>query len=322
MAELNEVLEGGDTFSTINPKIIEEASRIISTTLDAGFQGWGKSFSKEVMFQIGNVTYNYPAQCLEDANTTLVITAVSWGGERQGKFYIAVPENGACCAIALFLAVALGMAPDLDHTKLDHDGMDAYSELASAMVQQGAQSLRGVLPGKIEWTVETNQAVVGRNGELTALLGSEEILCGEGQLTIEGQPSFPVYMLMTVSCTGMTVAVPEKAQTAAGSGADAEKLKSLAKLKPRYRNETLAMKLKVPVIVELAKTRKRVSDIQKWAPGAVIEFHTRSGEFLKIKAGNTKIADGEVGTVNQHFGVLIRHMLPQMPYVSALKKFS
>ncbi|MDR0868386.1 MAG: FliM/FliN family flagellar motor switch protein [Planctomycetota bacterium] len=297
-----------ETFTTINPAVIDEANKIAKATLTGGFQSWEKAFSRGVLFQFDETTYEAPATALANETEALVVTGVNWGGERAGKFYVVVPATAAKGAIAFFLAVALGAPADLESAQLDADGLDAYSELAGALVQQGAQNLRGEMSGKIEWTIEKNQ-VAANPAALAALTGEADLLCASGMLTIEGVAPAKVYLLMTVSCTGLDAALPETESVEAPP----------APPKFMHRNEKLAWKLKLPVIVVLATTKKRVENVEEIAPGTIIEFRKFAGEFLDVNAGNTRIAAGEVVIVNQHFGVQLRKIEAQVPFVGALK---
>ncbi|GHS93881.1 hypothetical protein FACS1894107_12820 [Planctomycetales bacterium] len=299
-----------ETFTTINPAVIDEANKIAKATLTGGFQSWEKAFSRGVLFQFDETTYEAPATALANETETLVVTSVGWDGERAGKFYVVVPATAAKGAIAFFLAVALGAPADLEGTQLDTDGLDAYSELAGALVQQGAQALRGEMSGKIEWTIEKNQ-IAANPAALAAVTGEADLLCASGMLTIEGVAPVKVYLLMTVSCTGLDAGLPETAAEKADATPEPPKF--------MHRNEKLAWKLKLPVIVVLATTKKRVENVEEIAPGTIIEFRKFAGEFLDVNAGNTRIAAGEVVIVNQHFGVQLRKIEAQVPFVGALK---
>ena len=79
------------------------------------------------------------------------------------------------------------------------------------------------------------------------------------------------------------------------------------------------MRLPLPVVVVLATTKKRVENIKELAPGSIIEFRKFAGEFLDVCAGNTKIAEGEVVIVNQHFGIQLRKITPRIPPAKAIR---
>lgn len=318
MSSLGDILNTGTSVTTINPAIVEAGAKIAAAAMEAGFNSWTKAFNREILFRAGDSNYLPPTEYLAGVKEQLVVTAVKWGGDRNGHFFMAVPESAAKGAIACFMAVAMGLsAPDFANTQLDADGMDAYSELANSLVQQGAQKVRGEIGGKIEWVVESTKVAQPGDG-LAEILGKNELVCCSGTLTVEGLAPATVYMMMDVPCTGMSAELPQKKQPAAEAAAP----EGNAVAKPqghRHRNEGLALKLSMPINVTLAVTKKRVESVQELAPGSIIEFRKQAGEFLDVNVGNTKIAEGEAVIVNQHFGIQIRRIVPKIPFAYMLR---
>lgn len=322
ISELDSLLDdGGKEFSTIDPAIVKAGEDIAQTMLKAGFDSWGTFISRGVIFQPTGCKFTSPADSLEDVDEKFVELVISWNGDRDGFFHLLIPEQGVRGAIAYFLALALGSEPDIENTKLDAEGMDAFSELANTLVQQGAQALRAspAAGGKIELKIEKTRVLDFSSTTVEAELGIDDLLCQTGQLTIEGLPPMTVRMLMSVSCTGMTA---ELKTTSLHKNTDdlTSELRTAARGRgPRYRNEHIAMRLPLPVVVVLATTKKRVENIKELAPGSIIEFRKFAGEFLDVCAGNTKIAEGEVVIVNQHFGIQLRKITPRIPPAKAIR---
>jgi flagellar motor switch/type III secretory pathway protein FliN len=71
-------------------------------------------------------------------------------------------------------------------------------------------------------------------------------------------------------------------------------------------NLSIAMKIKLPMIVNIATKKMRMELIQDRCPGTIIEFRKMSGENLDVNATNVKVATAEAVIVNQCFGVQIR----------------
>ena len=325
MSSLGDILNPGTSVTTINPAIVEAGAKIAASAMEAGFNSWTKAFNREILFRSGDSNYLPPAEYLAAVKEQLVVTAVKWGGDRNGHFFMVLPESAAKGAIACFMAVAMGLsAPDFANTQLDADGMDAYSELANSLVQQGAQKVRGEIGGKIEWVVESTKVAPPGDG-LAEILGKNELVCCSGTLTVEGLAPATVYMMMDVPCTGMSAELPEEQpaegpQPAAHAALAAHgDLSARAQAAHRHRNEGLALKLSMPINVTLAVTKKRVESVQELAPGSIIEFRKQAGEFLDVNVGNTKIAEGEAVIVNQHFGIQIRRIVPKIPFASMLR---
>lgn len=318
MSSLGDILNSGTGVSTINPAIVEAGAAIAAAALDAGFHSWGIFIKREILFRAGDSNYLPPSEYLTAVKEPLVITAAKWGGDRSGHFFVAVPESTVKGAVACFLAVAMGSEPDFDNVQLDAEGMDAYSELANSLMQQGAQKVRGEIGGKIEWVVDNSQ-VTPPGDDFAKVLGTDELVCCSGTLTVEGLAPATVYMMMDVPCTGMSAELPEEQPAAEAVAADRGDSGRRPRPVYRHRNEALALKLSMPLNVTLAVTKKRVESVQELAPGSIIEFRKQAGEFLDVNVGNTKIAEGEAVIVNQHFGIQIRRIVPKIPFASMLR---
>lgn len=317
LSDLESLMDGGGAkdFSTIDPAITKCGEELACALMKAGFESWGTFISKGVIFQPSACKYTSPMDFLEGEGEKQLVLSVSWSGAHEGFFNLLIPEGGACGVIAYFLALALGTQPDFENTKLDAEGMDAFAELASTLVQQGAQALRGVpaAGGKVDLKIEKTRVLNLAESTPEAEFGVGDLLCQSGQLTIEGLPPVTVRMLMSVSCTGMTAelnVMDSRASEADITGA----LQIAARAQmSKHRNEHIALRLPLPVVVVLATTRMRVENVKELAPGSIIEFRKFAGEFLDVCAGNTKFAEGEVVLVNQHFGIQLRRVTPRIP---------
>lgn len=312
--------DGESSFSTIDPEIVDTGEHICRTLLNTGFESWGTFISKGVLFQQGESRYTNPQEAFEGKQGKYVVLTVSWGGDRDGFFHLAVPEAGVTGAIAFFLALAMGTEPDFEGTKLDEEGMDAFSELANTLVQQGAQALRGdaKVGGKVDLKLEKTAVIDLSDTTPEAEFGVEDLICCRGQLTIEGLMPVTVEMMMSVSCTGMEAAINQTESSSDNNGIE-ESLKSIKAGVEKHRNQTLASRIPVPVVVVLATNKMRVENVKELAPGSIIEFRKFAGEFLDVCAGNTKFAEGEVVIVNQHFGIQLRKISPRIPPAKSLK---
>ncbi len=321
MQDLDSFLENSDSsFSTIDPEIVNDGEHLSKVMLDAGFESWGTFINKGVLFQMGECRYAAPQDEFENDSETYVVLTISWGGARDGYMQLVIPEEGVKGAIAYFLALAMGTEPDLENTALDDEGMDAFSELANTLIQQGAQALRGdeKAGGKVDLKLEKTSVVNLSKTTPEAEFGVDDILCNRGQLTIEGLMPVNVVLMMSVSCTGREAAI-NQTESRTDNNSINETLKSVKVNKSKHRNEGIAGKIPVPVVVVLATNKMRVENVKELAPGSIIEFRKFAGEFLDVCAGNTKFAEGEVVIVNQHFGIQLRKITPRIPPAKALK---
>lgn len=322
LSDLDSLIGDDDgNFSTIDPKIIRAGEGIAGALLKTGFESWGTFINRGVLFQFNSCKYTTPNDFLEEETGKFVALSIGWGGDRDGFLHLLIPEAGAKGAIAYFLALALGTEPDVENTQLDAEALDAFSELANTLVQQGAQALRGseFAGGKIELKVEKTRVLDLERSSPDGEFGGEDLLCCSGQLTIEGLSPTVVRLLMSVSCTGMTPSISATGSKAT-EGDITEALKTAARAKiAKHRNEHVAHRIPVPVVVVLASTKMRVANVKELAPGSIIEFRKFAGEFLDVCAGNTKFAEGEVVIVNQHFGIQLRKITPRIPPAKAIK---
>lgn len=65
------------------------------------------------------------------------------------------------------------------------------------------------------------------------------------------------------------------------------------------------LKLKVPLIVRLARRSMKVASIIKMGPGTILEFDRMVDEELDLMINNCKIGAGVAVKVNEHFGIRI-----------------
>jgi flagellar motor switch/type III secretory pathway protein FliN len=72
---------------------------------------------------------------------------------------------------------------------------------------------------------------------------------------------------------------------------------------PGYSRSLLC--INVPVVVTLAQTRRKVSEVIKLGPGAIIQFDKPCEDTLELEAGGQKIAEGEAVKVGEKFGLRI-----------------
>ena len=69
------------------------------------------------------------------------------------------------------------------------------------------------------------------------------------------------------------------------------------------------LRIKVPVIVTLARQRQRVGKIMELGPGAIIQFDKSCEEMLDLDVGDRSIATGEAVKVGDKFGLRINSVV-------------
>ncbi len=84
------------------------------------------------------------------------------------------------------------------------------------------------------------------------------------------------------------------------------------------RNIDMLMDIHVPVLVELGKTEKMISEILKLKLGDIIELDSLSGEPVKITVRGKTIATGDVVVVGEFFGVKVSKISNQEDRVQSM----
>ncbi len=72
---------------------------------------------------------------------------------------------------------------------------------------------------------------------------------------------------------------------------------------PAYMRSLL--KIKVPVLVTLAETKKAIREVTELVPGSIIHFNKSCDETLTLQVGGTTVARGEAVKVGDKFGLRI-----------------
>jgi flagellar motor switch/type III secretory pathway protein FliN/chemotaxis protein CheY-P-specific phosphatase CheC len=284
-----------------SPAILEEAGRIAKILGEGGSGALSTMIGGDVVFTPGQTDFGNAAELVDKALGTVLATRLDWSGDRKGMVVVVLPEAGAKTLVAHMMALMLGAPADPDGAKMDAEGLDAYTEAMGNFAGQGAQALRGALGGALKLAAAGTKLYDAASADPAEMIGPGAWLCHKGRIALAGRPPVALHLFMTVPVTGMELEAPPPAPVNLAASAE-----SLG-LDPE--NLAHAMKLKVPLIVVLARNRMRMEVIQEMVPGTIIEFRKQAGEILDVCAGHVKIAEAEVVTTNQHFGVQIRHMV-------------
>ena len=283
-----------------NREVIDKGTRIANAIMEGGSAGWSTLTGRNVTYTFSSTDYGKPDEMLKaEDRTEAAVSPVAWSGNHSGKLYLVVSGQGAKEIVAYMTALMLGGGANPAETKLDADGMDAYSEAVNSFFGQGIQQARGELGETIKTTVSPPRMVDLTKESPGSVFGATDMLCFAVKFVIEGQLPFAVFLLVERSVTG--VQNEENAESKATVAAE--------KLGVAVDNLATALKIKLPLIVVIATKMIRMEAIQNMSPGTIIEFRKMSGEMLDVMAGNVKIAEAEVVITNQCFGVQIRSLV-------------
>ncbi len=287
----------------MNPEVAEKGGAIAKAVMEGGASGWSTLIGKNVNYAIEGADYGAPNEVVRpDELGEAVVTPVDWSGDNTGKVYLLVPAAGAKEIVAYMMALMLGGDPNPETQLLDADGMDAYGEAVNSFFGQGAQQARGEVGINIKTALGQSKLVDFAKVKPTDELGAEDFYNTRIKVTIEGRPPFVLDMLLSRSVTGVAPDA-NPAEEAEQAAAAAERLG----ISPT--NLSIAMKIKLPLVVVIATKKMRMELIQDMCPGTIIEFRKMSGENLDVSAGAVKIATAEAVIVNQCFGVQVRSIV-------------
>ena len=69
------------------------------------------------------------------------------------------------------------------------------------------------------------------------------------------------------------------------------------------------MDVELEVQVELGRKKIKIQDVMSLGKGSVLELDKNAGEPLELYINDTKLAEGEVVVVEDHFGIKITQLI-------------
>ncbi|GHH99983.1 flagellar motor switch protein FliN [Neobacillus kokaensis] len=73
-------------------------------------------------------------------------------------------------------------------------------------------------------------------------------------------------------------------------------------------NLDLLLDIPLEIVVELGRTKKKISEVLELTSGSIVELDKMSGEPVDVFVNNKLIARGEVVVIEEHFGVRIKEI--------------
>lgn len=73
-------------------------------------------------------------------------------------------------------------------------------------------------------------------------------------------------------------------------------------------NMDLLLDIQLEIVVELGRTKKKISEVLELTSGSIVELDKMAGEPVDIFVNNKLIAKGEVVVIEEHFGVRIKEI--------------
>lgn len=78
------------------------------------------------------------------------------------------------------------------------------------------------------------------------------------------------------------------------------------------------LRLRVPVIVELARCRMSLGSVRQLSLGRILEFSKPVNDLLEIRVNNRSIGEGEAVKVGENFGLRVTRIRTRSQRISAL----
>jgi flagellar motor switch protein FliN len=85
------------------------------------------------------------------------------------------------------------------------------------------------------------------------------------------------------------------------------------------RNLGLVMDIPLEVTVELGRSKKRINDVLKMAPGSVVELEQMEGEAVDILINQTLIAKGVVVVEKEKYGIRISEIVSRKERLKSMR---
>lgn len=305
---LDDLLSDGPSMTFASPELIAAGETLAQRIWEAGSEAWGVLLARGVMYTADDTEYNEPGQVIPAEQGECVVTRVAWTGDREGTFSLVVPSLGARTVVAYMMALMLGSDANPEETKLDDEGLDAYTEAVNQLVGAVGQALRQDPGGEVSLKVTSTEVVDFVATTPAMVFGTDMCICSTGQLTVEGAAPSTVYLLLESPLTGMETAVPTHPSDVADAVEAPPAPAAAAPEASGPIDEKRAKKIKLPVQVTLAEKQERLNIIMNLVPGSIIEFRKSAEELLDLRVGHITVARGEAVIVDEHFGLQIRRM--------------
>ncbi len=88
---------------------------------------------------------------------------------------------------------------------------------------------------------------------------------------------------------------------------------TITKASEDQMNMQLLLDIPLEIVVELGRTKKKISEVLELSSGSLLELDKMAGEPVDVYVNNKLVAKGEVVVIDEHFGVRITE-IAQSPF--------
>jgi len=235
----------------------------------------------------------------------------AWSADCQGPGLLIVLEVGGQAAVVA-IAASTGLLPPW-YAAPDATGTSKLTTLAQEL---GMLLLpEALMPEQFHAVAVADLAAALERGKLASTASGLRL-----ELT-SGANAAPAWLLWPVeqpaALADTTTAAPNEsaAQTTnpphtASSSAPTRSFASIEEALPVLPPYTRSLlRIRVPIVVTLARSKQPLSRIVELAPGSIIPFDKSCEDTLSLEVNNREVAEGEAVKVGDKFGLRITSMI-------------
>ncbi len=186
------------------------------------------------------------------------------------------------------IALARAALGDDETSELDEKAMTAFGELG----RQVWGSLEGAWLGEGAEGVVIEPSEPERIEEAGPGFEAGRVALGQAAALIEGAGEVELTFLFSCDVEGLFPAAEQNVEESAAPIADVPGIGRI-------------LRIRVPLVVEIASRMSKVAEVVDFKPGTVIEFDKRSDDLLELYAAKAHIGRGEAVKVGESFGIRV-----------------
>ena len=176
------------------------------------------------------------------------------------------------------------------------EGVEIEAEPTSEDIEKIQSSFNDVLKDS---SLSSQDATLSLNESLPSLLESFKGISSTVKLALgDASIDLEYFMFSSEASEQVSVSSPEFANLNGDSSSSG----------PTH-NMQMLMDVELEVQVELGRKNIKIQDVMSLGKGSVIELDKNAGEPLELYINDTKLAEGEVVVVEDHFGIKITQLI-------------
>lgn len=284
----------------------------------------GTNISKPATAEFQSILCHTVGEDLKYESMEYVLVNGLMEGAIQGAFHILFPTGEALNVAGTMMMMSGDELLSFTSKGYDAEAEDGFKEVMSQVAGQTSTVLRAMFKtanGNVSTTKSIN--LIEHLKELEAEIEGDEFVWLQFKMTFQDEEPFTFYFILSKELAfsiaplegaeNMEVDSQESASLGGAPDGDALTEANLV------NNIEAVRRIKVPVLVTLAQKRLTVEDaLKQISVGSIIEFDVPFDSYLELSVGNRKIGEGEVVTVNEFYGLLVKSVLSPKETIESL----